>query len=357
MNRVCISLGGTAATSVTVVSSTSITATTPAHAAGAVNVVVTNTDTKSGTLTNGYTYSSGSGGTISFVQANTGPSTVQSSNTSVSVTYSSAQTAGDLNIVVIGWGDTTSSIGWVFDTQGNTYQRAVGPTATTGLQQSIYYAKNIAGGSNTVSVTFNQAAAYPDVRILEYRGADPTNPLDITAAAVGTGTSANSGSATTTLANELIFGAGTTKGKFSAAGTGFTSRVLNIFGNIAEDKTVTSSGSYNTTATTSSANWIMQMATFSSVRISRIRMHEVTSPVVGYRYASLTQGQGTTTSVVNSVGGPTSGAVNEDRGRSATGLDFPTARCSCDHLWASDYECVGQGVRDYLQLWDAGNAA
>ena len=51
-----VSLGGTAATGVTVVSSTSITATTAAHAAGAVNVVVTNTDAQSGTLTNGYTY-------------------------------------------------------------------------------------------------------------------------------------------------------------------------------------------------------------------------------------------------------------------------------------------------------------
>ena len=51
-----VRLGGTAATSVTVVSSTSITATTAAHAAGAVNVVVTNTDAQTGTLTNGYTY-------------------------------------------------------------------------------------------------------------------------------------------------------------------------------------------------------------------------------------------------------------------------------------------------------------
>lgn len=51
-----VTLGGTAATSVTVVNSTSIAATTPAHAAGAVSVVVTNTDAKSGTLTNGYTF-------------------------------------------------------------------------------------------------------------------------------------------------------------------------------------------------------------------------------------------------------------------------------------------------------------
>lgn len=56
LNGATVSLGGTSATGITVVSSTSITATTPAHAAGAVNVVVTNTDTQSGTLTNGFTY-------------------------------------------------------------------------------------------------------------------------------------------------------------------------------------------------------------------------------------------------------------------------------------------------------------
>jgi hypothetical protein len=51
-----VKLGGTAATGVTVVNSTTITATTPVHTTGAVNVVVTNTDAQSGTLTNGYTY-------------------------------------------------------------------------------------------------------------------------------------------------------------------------------------------------------------------------------------------------------------------------------------------------------------
>ncbi len=46
-----------------------------------------------------------------------------------------------------------------------------------------YYANKIAGGSNTVTVTFNHKAAYPDVRALEYSGLDPTAPLDVTAAA------------------------------------------------------------------------------------------------------------------------------------------------------------------------------
>jgi len=258
-----VSLGGTVATNVIVTSSTTITATTPAHAAGAVNVAVKNTDAQTGTLNNGYTYtSSGGGGTIAFMQSNSGPATIQAANTTVAVTYTAAQTAGDTNIVVIGWGDTTSTISSVTDSNLNTYAPAVGPTSGTGLRQSIYYATNIAGGSTTVTVTFNQAAAYPDVRILEYKGLDPTAPLDQALGAGGTGAAANSGSVSTTAASELIFGAGTSGTRFSAAGTGFTSRLINLYGNIAEDKTVNATGSYNASATDSSAVWVMQVATF-----------------------------------------------------------------------------------------------
>src|SRR6185503_4614373 len=57
-----VTIGGTAATNVSFVNSTSLTATTPAHAAGAVNVVVRNPDTQSGTLTNGFTYNAPPGG-------------------------------------------------------------------------------------------------------------------------------------------------------------------------------------------------------------------------------------------------------------------------------------------------------
>jgi hypothetical protein len=200
---------------------------------------------------------------ISFVQGGTGPSTVKASNSAVVVAYPATQTAGDLNVVAVGWGDTTSSVSSVTDSRGNVYTRALGPTTTTGLSQSIYYAKNIAAGSNTVTVTFNQAAAYPDVRILEYSGLDTSAPLDVTAAAVGSGTSANSGSATTTSANELIFGAGSTTGvTYTGGGSGFTARIINNFGNLAEDKTVASTGSNSATAPNSSGNWVMQMATF-----------------------------------------------------------------------------------------------
>src|SRR5207249_4543280 len=51
-----VTIGGAAATGVTVVNSTRITATTPAHAAGTVSVIVTNADGQSATSANAFTY-------------------------------------------------------------------------------------------------------------------------------------------------------------------------------------------------------------------------------------------------------------------------------------------------------------
>ena len=96
-----------------------------------------------------------------------------------------AQTAGNLNVVAVGWNDTTSTVNSVTDTAATPTPRPERPTTGTGLRQAIYYAKNIAAGSNTVTVTFNQAAAFVDVRVLEYSGLDTASPLDVTAGAVG----------------------------------------------------------------------------------------------------------------------------------------------------------------------------
>jgi hypothetical protein len=251
-----VSIGGTPATGVVVVNSTSITATTAAHAAGTVNVVVTNPDGQSGTLTNGFTY--GAAVPISFAQV--AAATPQSSTASVPVSFPGAQTAGDLNIVVVGWNDTTARVSTVTDSAGNTYNLAIGPTLGTGVAQSIYYASNIKAGPNTVTVKFNQAAAYPDIRILEYKG---LSTLDVTKGAAGSGATANSGAATTTTANELIFGADTISTGTVAAGASFTARIITSpDSDLAEDRIVTATGSYSATATLSSGAWVMQMVTF-----------------------------------------------------------------------------------------------
>ena len=142
-------------------------------------------------MSNGFTYNPAVA--IGFAQV--AAATPQSATATVSVTYPAAQTAGDLNVVVVGWNDTTSTVQSVQDSGGNSYSLAIGPTTGTALRQSIYYLSNIAGGSNTVTVTFNQAAAYPDVRILEYQG---VTTVDVTAGASGSGKSASSGAATIT---------------------------------------------------------------------------------------------------------------------------------------------------------------
>jgi IPT/TIG domain-containing protein len=67
-----VTFGGTAATGVTVVNATTITATTPARAAGAVDVVVTNADGRSGVLTGGFTYTAAGAPTISSVSPASG---------------------------------------------------------------------------------------------------------------------------------------------------------------------------------------------------------------------------------------------------------------------------------------------
>ena len=53
---VTVSIGGVAAANVTIVAERTLTATTAAHVAGAVNVVMTNPDAQNGTVTNGFTY-------------------------------------------------------------------------------------------------------------------------------------------------------------------------------------------------------------------------------------------------------------------------------------------------------------
>ncbi|MGH8323208.1 MAG: fibronectin type III domain-containing protein, partial [Steroidobacteraceae bacterium] len=203
---------------------------------------------------------------ITFVQSNY--ATPQASLTSVSVRFTATQGSGDLNVVVVGWNDSTATVGTVTDSSGNVYTLAAGPTVQSGVAtQAIYYAKNIVGAAanaNTVTVSFNGSAAYPDVRILEYSGIDTTSPLDVTAAASGSSATSASGSATTTVPNELIIGANLVQTATTAAGPGFTNRMITApDSDIVEDHIVAAIGSYAASAPVSpSGQWLMQMVTF-----------------------------------------------------------------------------------------------
>jgi fibronectin type 3 domain-containing protein len=204
--------------------------------------------------------------TITYVQGNY--ATPQAAESSVTVAFTAAQVAGDLNVVAVGWNDSSAAVTGVTDKSGNTYTLAVGPTVQSGYAtQSIYYAKKIVGaaaGANIVTVTFSPAAEYPDVRILEYSGADPNNPVDVTAASSGNSATSSSGSVTTTVPTDLLFAANLVQSTTTGPGASFTSRLLTQpDGDIAEDRMVTTTGSYSATAPIAPANpWIMQMVAF-----------------------------------------------------------------------------------------------
>jgi hypothetical protein len=203
--------------------------------------------------------------TVGFVQVN---ATLPASGQTLTVTFALAQSAGDLNVVVVGWNDTTATVSSVTDTKGNVYTLAAGPTVVTGiLTQSVYYAKNIApaaAGANTVTLKFSAIANYPDVRIAEYTGLDRNNPLDAAASATGNSATSDSGALTTTNANDLLVGANTVASSTSAAGTGYTRRIItNPDADILEDEIVSSTGSYHATAVLARADvWIMQVVAF-----------------------------------------------------------------------------------------------
>jgi hypothetical protein len=232
---------------------------------------------------------SNTGGTanIRFIQANYAvPQTPQST---VTVTYPAAQTAGNLNVVVVGWADSTTNLTSVSDSRGNPYVLAVGPTVVSGSSsQAIFYAKNIVAagvGGNTVTVRFSTAAQFPDIRILEYAGLDITAPMVAIAASSGNSALSSSGSLTTTPPNVLLLAANIVQTVTSGPGAGFVSRMITSpNGDIVEDRIVGVAGTYSATAPLSSGIWIMQLVAFmapSGIVDSTPPTVSVTAPAAG----------------------------------------------------------------------------
>ena len=258
-----VTIGGLPAGDIVVQDPATITATTPGLPAGAaVDVTVSNQGTPA-TKIGAFTYTAGTGA-INYIQRGSTGSATPSAT--LSTTMPGVQTAGNLNVVIVGWSDTTSTISSVTDSEGNTYTLALPAVNGTGISQSIYYAKSIVGDTgspNQITVTFNQAAAAPDLRVLEYSGLDITSPLDTATGTFGAGTLAATGACTTTNAVELIVGAGTTDTHFTGPGTGFN--LVDISqpnGDSSEHQITSAAGSCQASSPLVTGNWVMQAAAF-----------------------------------------------------------------------------------------------
>ncbi len=196
--------------------------------------------------------------TPAFVQVNAHEIT---SGTTNSTPFTAANTAGNLIAAYVVWNNTGSVA--LSDTRGDAYVAATARvTWGNNWSAQVFYAKNIVGGSNTVTATFGTAInSFGIVYAHEYSGLDKANPVDVTASAIGTAAAMSSGSATTTSASDLLFGAGASINTVNQVGTGYTKR-SGAFDNLTEDQVVSKTGSYAATAHQNSNAWVMQLVAF-----------------------------------------------------------------------------------------------
>ena len=190
----------------------------------------------------------------SFVQTVANKTSAASS--SLSLTFPTNTLAGDLILVAFDYGTNTTPSS-VSDSQGNVFT-PVGNLLSSPRPQfsQVYYAKNIKGGADTVTVTLSASSSYLEVYLTEYAGIDPANPIDAQAGAAGPAGAVSSGNATTTVANDVIYGY-CVGDSFCTGGSGFAAR-SSFDGNLSEDTMAGSAGIYAATGS-ATAGWTMQM--------------------------------------------------------------------------------------------------
>jgi hypothetical protein len=187
--------------------------------------------------------------------------------TSTTLTFPAANTAGNWLAVAIRAG-LPNEVFTVTDSRGNTYRNAVQLTETgDNTSLAIFYAENVAGGANTVTVSDSLAAATLRLALFEYSGVGSANSLDTTSTAQGTSSTAASGSATTTTSGDLVLALVTTaNARTFTAGSGFTGEEVVPAPNgklFIEDARAGTAGAVTASATLNSADiWGAVVATF-----------------------------------------------------------------------------------------------
>ena len=194
------------------------------------------------------------GGTVSSVQ--TIAAQASSSAASLSLSFLTNTVAGDVIMLAFDH-DTNTVPSSVTDSQGNTFTQ-VGSQLTSpgGTRSVVYYAKNIKGGADSVTVNLSGTSAWLELYLSEYTGVSQTNPIDVQAGASGSAGPVSSGNATTTATGDIIYGY--CVGDWACTtGSGFTTR-SNFNNNLIEDEVAGAAGSYATTGSATNG-WTMQM--------------------------------------------------------------------------------------------------
>lgn len=118
------------------------------------------------------------------------------SNSTMTENFSTGETPGDFNIVVVSTCDS-NYVTSVTDNASNTYTEIGSVSKTSGgqtIEQSIWYCADIAtpqNGNNALTIHFNvSGVSYPDIRMYEYSGATTVDTSASNSGTSGEGTAA-----------------------------------------------------------------------------------------------------------------------------------------------------------------------
>ena len=200
----------------------------------------------------------------------------ESSTSTMSVSFSAANTAGNFLIVEATIARPSGTL-TVSDTLGNTYIAAGVPITdpAQSVTSYLWYVPVCRSGSNTVTVVPTVPGAQ-EIHISEWSGLATISPVDVSASATGTGVSASSGSATTTSAGDLIYGY-TFLYNTAAAGTGFTGLTL-VNGDLDEYAIQSAPGAISATFSQQSGTWFARLIAFRALNASQSSISGTLSP-------------------------------------------------------------------------------
>lgn len=247
---------------------------------------------------------------------------------SLTATFTKNVTAGNSIIVQCATGDNGTLT--VTDSLSNTYTQAVLKANSTTFQSAIYYAVNIAGGADTITVADTSSDSIA-IEIYEVSGliAQVVAQPDSSTSATGTGTTGSASNLAPSSPNSLIFAnvaIGTGVVTAVTAGTGFTNdggvlqpatasglfQFIAMSGYLASTAPITPSVSWTT-----SRAWAMAAAIFKPVvlGVSGIITQD------GYNYTHITAD---TTTLVKTGPGILHAIIINSHGASAT-IEFDDA--------------------------------
>lgn len=167
---------------------------------------------------------------------------------------------GDVIIACMGFRDGTTNITTIVDTLGNTYAREMQTNRTNGAvsQECMVAVSSTAAASFQVTVNLSATANQPSLRVLVYRGVDTSQAIQPQSSG---GANIQAMSATT-----VTFKAGPSKivgintaDRAATAGSGLTPLFMNAYGDIAGEKSVSTTGLQSVNGTLASpGNWVME---------------------------------------------------------------------------------------------------